>query len=93
MDMADILILTLPSIQTKQLIGHFLPDFILKDLGNIQYESRASCSFIVKLSPDLALKVEANSVLELLNLPTDFTINIREKNSEPSLQINENYCK
>jgi len=29
---------------------------VLKDLENIQYESRASCSFIVNLSPELALK-------------------------------------
>ena len=58
--MADIIILTLPSTQTKNLIGHFLPEFVAKDLENIQYESRASCSFILKLSPELAMKVEEN---------------------------------
>ena len=57
MDMADIIILTLPSIQTKNLIGHFLPDFVLKDLENIQYESRASCSFVVEMDPKLAKEV------------------------------------
>ena len=33
MDMADIVIVTLPSVQTKNLAGHFLPDFVNKDLG------------------------------------------------------------
>ena len=33
MDMADIVIVTLPSAQTKNLAGHFLPDFVNKDLG------------------------------------------------------------
>ena len=33
MDMADIVIMTLPSVQTKNLAEHFLPDFVNKDLG------------------------------------------------------------
>jgi len=56
MDMADIVIVTLPSVQTKNLAGHFLPDFVNKDLGNIQYENRASCSFVARMSPELAMK-------------------------------------
>ena len=54
--MADIVIVTLPSVQTKNLAGHFLPDFVNKDLGNIQYENRASCSFVARMSPELAMK-------------------------------------
>ena len=56
MDMADIVIVTLPSVQTKHLAGHFLPDFVKKDLGNIQYENRASCSFVARMSSELAMK-------------------------------------
>ena len=56
MDMADIVIVTLPTVQTKNLAGHFLPDFVNKDLGNIQYENRASCSFVARMSPELAMK-------------------------------------
>ena len=42
-DEADIVIVTIPSIQARDLVGHLLPDFVRKDLWKIQYESRAAC--------------------------------------------------
>ena len=57
MDEADIVIVTIPSIQARDLVGHLLPDFVRKDLEKIQYESRAACSLVARMSPKSALKV------------------------------------
>ena len=54
---ADIVIVTIPSVQAKDLVGHLLPDFVRKDLGKIQYESRAACSLVARMSPKSALRV------------------------------------
>ena len=56
-DEADIVIVTIPSVQARDLIGHLLPDFVSKDLGKIQYESRAACSLVARMSPKSALRV------------------------------------
>ena len=57
LDYADIVIVTLPSIQAKDLTTHLLPKFVSEDLQNIQYEGRASCSFHVEMSPNLAMQL------------------------------------
>ena len=57
LDHADIVIVTLPAAQAKDLTSHLLPNFVNKDLENIQYESRASCSFVVEMDPKLAKDV------------------------------------
>ena len=57
MDEADIVIVTIPSIQARDLVGHLLPDFVRKDLEKIQYESRAACSLVARMSPKSALKI------------------------------------
>ena len=54
---ADIVIVTIPSAQARDLVGHLLPDFVSKDLGKIQYESRAACSLVARMSPKSALRV------------------------------------
>ena len=56
-DMADIIIVTLPSIQAKNLTSHLLPKFVTEDLEKIQYEKRAACSFVVQMSPKSALNI------------------------------------
>lgn len=57
MDEADVVIVTIPSVQARDLVGHLLPDFVSKDLGKIQYESRAACSLVARMSPKSALRV------------------------------------
>jgi len=83
MNTADIIIVTLPSIQASNLIGHFLPPFVRKDLENIQYESRASCSLVARMSSKLAVntcklfgpdKTEIN--LELMDSSTNKNIHL-----------------
>ena len=54
---ADIVIVTIPSVQANDLVGHLLPDFVSKDLGKIQYESRAACSLVARMSREGALRV------------------------------------
>ena len=56
-EMADIIIVTLPSIHAKNLTSHLLPKFVTEDLENIQYENRAACSFVVQMSSKLALNI------------------------------------
>merc|ERR1711997_1445667 len=54
---ADAVIVTIPSVHAHQLTQHLLPDKVSEDLVNIQYESRAVCSFVAKMSPMLAMQV------------------------------------
>ena len=54
---ADVVIVTVPSLQAKTLVGHFVPDFVSKDLEKIQYESRAACSLVARMSPKNALRI------------------------------------
>ena len=56
-DEADIVIVTVPSLQAKELVGHLVPDFVSKDLEKIQYESRAACSLVARMSPKNALRI------------------------------------
>jgi len=56
-DEADIVIVTIPSIQARDLLGHLLPDFVRKDLWKIQYESRAACSLVACMTPKSALEL------------------------------------
>merc|ERR1712223_277770 len=48
---------TVPSLQAKELVGHLVPDFVSKDLEKIQYESRAACSLVARISPKNALRI------------------------------------
>ena len=56
-DTADAVIVTIPSVHAQHLTQHLLPDKVSEDLVNIQYESRAVCSFVAQMSPMLALQV------------------------------------
>lgn len=56
-DTADAVIVTIPSVHAHQLTHHLLPDKVSADLVNIQYESRAVCSFVAQMSPTLAMQV------------------------------------
>ena len=56
-DEADIVIVTVPSLQAKELVGHLVPEFVRKDLEKIQYESRAACSLVARMSPKNALRI------------------------------------
>merc|ERR1719189_2169054 len=56
-DTADAVIVTIPSVQAHQLTRHLLPDKVSDDLVNIQYESRAVCSFVARMRPALAMQV------------------------------------
>ena len=51
-DSADIVIVTIPASQARNILKNLIPDFLSKDLENIQYESRASCSLVAKLNLD-----------------------------------------
>ena len=53
-DTADIVIVTIPAPQARTLTLNWIPDFLSRDLENIQYESRASCSLVAKLTLDQA---------------------------------------
>ena len=56
-DTADIVIVTIPAPQARSLTLNWIPDFLSRDLENIQYESRASCSLVANLTLDQARSI------------------------------------
>ena len=84
LDYADIIICTLPATHAKDLTAHLLPNFVVKDLENIQYESRASCSFAVDMDPALAIKLcslfgSEKTEINFDLLPNDFIPSERDE--------------
>ena len=84
LDYADIVICTLPAAHAKDLTAHLLPNFVVKDLENIQYESRATCSLVVDLDPRLAMKLcslfgSEKTEINFNLLPNDFIPSERDE--------------